>query len=147
MKYATWQAHGLSEDPEDLVQEALFRAMDGARICPAETDTVVFLRGVIRSLANTARKRGGSVRFVPLVDDPDSELFDPAEWATEIESQQAILALFGERTCGHLIVSLRLRGFRGQEIMDRTGLSRKELDTALRRIRRRLDRARKERLL
>lgn len=147
MKYATWQAHGLSEDPEDLVQEALLRAMDGVRICPAETNVLVFLRGIVRSLANTARKRGGSVRFVPLVDESVAELSDSAGWAGEIEIRQAILALFGERTYGRLIVSLQLRGFRGSEIMDRTGLSRKELDTALRRIRRRLDRARKKGLL
>ena len=147
MQYATWQAGGLSEEPDDLVQEAKVRAIAGDRKCPAGADIVVFLYGVIRSLASAARKRGGSVRFVPLVDESGEEPADPARLAAQIEVREAILAVFEGRPDWLLIVRLQIEGFRGAEIMDRTGLSRSALDTAQKGIRRRWGRALRRGLL
>lgn len=145
MKAATSLGHGLSEEPEDLMQEALFRAISGARICPARMEVRAFLYGVMRSLANAARKQGGSVRFVPLDDESAGEV--SADASVEFESRRRIreiLRLFDEQPFGRRVVTLQFEGYRGAEIMQRTGLSRRQLDAALRQIRRRIERAKKE---
>lgn len=151
MKAAAFLGKGLLEEPEDLVQEALFRAISGARTCPVDTDILAFLYGVIRSLASAARKRGGSIRFVPLDDESVVQIADEADWQASLRAEQGmehlrqrLLALFPERTYGRLVVTLKLKGHRGAQIMERTGLNRTQLATALRGIRRRVERAKRD---
>lgn len=145
MKGAAYLGEGLADGPEDLVQEALLRAMSGVRRCPAGTDIVVFLQGVIRSLASAARKRGGLLGPLPLDEESVSWVPEPSGRRAATENlRQRLLNVFAESTRERLIVTLMLRGYRGAQIRDRTGLSMTELATARRRIRRWIERAKRE---
>ena len=43
-------------DPDDLLQDAYFRGLNGERQCPRDVSVITFLRNTMRSLAHAARK-------------------------------------------------------------------------------------------
>src|SRR4051794_9346397 len=55
---------------DDLLQEAVFRALDGSRHCPCDLPIAAFLAGIMRSLSSTAlrsMKRQPKLYVVPMV--------------------------------------------------------------------------------
>ena len=135
-------AHGLWEEPEDLVQEALRRTLAGTRRCPQRMEIVAFLNGVIRSLASNARRQGQALRTVPL--DEDALAQRPAGPGTRERTRAArrrLLALFAEGSADRRVVELMLEGRRGASLRAAMGYTPKQLATVRRRIRRRVERA------
>ena len=113
---------------------------------------MVALGNAMKSLAHNERKKAQRAPMVPLEDgshesqeelgrSPEDDRIRDEELAS---CRRRLLALFPEGSYGRLIVELRLEGLRGEKIMERTGYSRKELATALRRIRRRVERAKRD---
>ena len=144
MKAAHVLAHGLPEEPEDLVQEALVRTMSGARKCPRRMKIPAFLCGVMRSLASAARKRGEALRFVPFDEDTMARsAAGPGAENRVRDMRRRLLALFHERSAEHRVVELQLEGLRGARLRESMGYTRTQLATVRRRIRRRLERARR----
>lgn len=92
--------------PEDLVQEAMLRFLDGSREWNPKIALEVFLMGIIRSLASTRAK--SQVRIpVQLVDDHDSPLFGstpPEQGIDEIlireESERRFFEIASEAVVG-----------------------------------------------
>jgi DNA-directed RNA polymerase specialized sigma24 family protein len=53
----TAEVFSYAMEPDDLLQEALARAISGDRHCPAHLDLVTFLGGVMRSIASGEHER------------------------------------------------------------------------------------------
>ena len=152
VKVSRIHALGCSAEPEDLLQDVLVKFLSGERSCPNGVSIVVALGKAMKSLAHNERKKAQRVPMVPFEDgshenqeelgrSPEDDRIRDEELAS---CRRRLLALFPEGSYGRLIVELRLEGLRGEKIMERTGYSRKELATALRRIRRRVERAKRD---
>ena len=152
VKVSRIHALGCPAEPEDLLQDALVKFLSGERRCPDGVSIVVALGNAMKSLAHNERKKARRTPLAPLDDESEEIRNEADDWpegdrtrAEELaNSRSRLLALFPERSYGRLIVELRLEGLRGEKIMERTGYSRKELATALRRIRRRVERAKRD---
>lgn len=144
VKAAHSLAHGLPEEPEDLVQEALVRTISGRRKCPVRMAIPAFLFGVMRSLASAARKRGEALRFVPLDEGvvlPSAR--SPGAGERLRAMRRRLLALFDAGSPERRLVELMLEGRRGLQLREPMGYTPTQLATARRRIRRRLERAKR----
>ena len=138
---------------ENLLHEALTKALDGQRKCPADTDFTAFLSNVMRSVASNWRKGRERHRTEQLPEDEEAEerLFlgtgrieSPEEgwmWRDELKR---VLALFADDPVAHRVVILRSKGYRGTELGGAVGISPRELATVQRRIRRRWERPQTE---
>jgi hypothetical protein len=142
-------------EPEDLMQEAFQRALDGSRQCPRDVDVTRFLAGVMRSIASDwskARKRrpelsllaptGALSEVVVQVRDmsPDAQeqLTRDQEMASLVT---ALLDLFADDSVAQYMLIAIMDGAIGEELRSRTRLSRSEFASKRRLIRRRIDKA------
>ena len=137
----------------DLLQEALFRALDGRRHCPVDVDTAKFLAEAMRSIANEMgvkeKTRGGAAVSIEtlsdLADSPHSEQLDVEERLIEEDEAQgtrsSILALFDDDPTARDLVDGIMEEFTVEELMELTDLDRTAYDTKRRLIRRRLNKA------
>ena len=150
---ARYYSVGLSVDPGDLVGEAYLKAISGDRKCPAHVEVRTFLRRAIQSLAHGARQTSRRARLVSLADDSirfdaepviDSTADDRIERQIAEDQQRRVQALFMDDDDAYPVVQLMFKGYRGNDICRRAGLTPHQLATVRRRIRRRIARAREE---
>jgi RNA polymerase sigma-70 factor (ECF subfamily) len=142
-------------EPEDVLQEAFQRTLDGSRRCPRDIEVVAFLAGVMRSIASDwckARRRrpevsltaptggvdGAVVRVLDLRADPLESLTSEQEAAA---MHKAVLGLFADDPVARTLVAGILEGLKGDELRSLAGLSETEFASKRRLIRRRIDKA------
>jgi DNA-directed RNA polymerase specialized sigma24 family protein len=142
-------------DPDDLLQEAFTRALEGSRHCPRGVDIVRFLAEAMRSIASDdlkSRKRKPELHLVPKVGGDEALEFDiPAdEPNTEdllVSRQEAeritasTLALFDDDLIARTIVEGDMEGMEAEELRVLTGLDKTAYASKRRLIRRRIDKA------
>lgn len=144
-------------DPDDLLQIALERALDGSRRCPRSVDVIRFLAEAMRSIASDeakSLKRKPELRLVPRhgvdedgpleYDHPDPTQNAEAALEGEQEAQRilsAVLAVFDDDVAAQTIVEGDAEGMDAHELRELTGLSEREYPSKRRLIRRRLEKA------
>jgi RNA polymerase sigma-70 factor (ECF subfamily) len=138
--------------PDDLLQEAILRALEGGRKCPRNIEIVVFLIGIIRSLSSTearAMKRKPVLHVVPMIGEGD-ESFDPPDGRPDPEAQLAeveaaaatkkrILDVFSDDLIAQTVAEGIMDNMEGKELLDLCGLNEKGLATKRRLVKRRLE--------
>jgi DNA-directed RNA polymerase specialized sigma24 family protein len=139
-------------EPEELLQEAFARAIDGSRNCPRDVDLVRFLTGAMRSIASGAMKiltRQPDFRALPLMGDDGLALDPPDPWPTaeqQIISDQEVarirrevLDLFRDDLTAQVLVEGMMEGMDGEDLRATTDLSKVGFASKRRFIRRRID--------
>ena len=154
-------------EPDDLLQEAFRRALDGRRNCPVHIHPVKFLAEAMRSIADGELEKSGvrprSVaddesqkgearpRLVPIanhggdetaVDPPDPAL-DPEQRAGSAEEAAAmrvcLLSLFEDDEIAQVILEGMMEGIEGEELQELTDLDNTAYQSKRRLIRRRIN--------
>jgi DNA-directed RNA polymerase specialized sigma24 family protein len=139
-------------EPEDLLQEAFARAIDGSRNCPRNIDIVRFLTGAMRSIASGAIKsltRQPDFRALPLIND-DGLALDPPDRRPTAEQQiisdqeaarirREMLDLFQDDLTAQVLVEGMMEEMEGEDLRATTDLSKVAFASKRRFIRRRLD--------
>lgn len=145
---------GRPMEPEDLLQNALERAIDGSRHCPRNVDIVRFLAQAMRSIASNSMKalsRRPDFRAEPLIGD-EGLLFDPPDGRPTAEQQavrdeelawmrQAVLDLFQDDLVAQVLVEGMMEGMDGEALRATTSLSKVGFASKRRLVRRRLQKA------
>jgi DNA-directed RNA polymerase specialized sigma24 family protein len=150
-KAAAYWARAYGVDAEDVMQDALERAVDGSRQCPRDISIFKFLSGAMRSISGDERKaqtRRAEIHLVAedgsLVVDPIDDRPNAAESAQSREAaegiKQAVLGLFEDDLAAQTIVEGDMDGIEGEELRDLTGLDAKAFASKRRFVRRRIDR-------
>jgi len=118
---------------EDLIQEALARVLEGKRAWPRNLPIVVFLRGVMRSIASdwTPENHDDTV-------DVDEIGYVNHSAAARIDAQK-MLALFDDDPIAQRIFVAMLEGAKGEELRVLSGLAQKDYETKRTKMRRRLE--------
>jgi hypothetical protein len=133
MKIAKAYAWKTRYGHDDLIQEALTRVLEGKRAWPKQLPPVVFLRGVMRSIASDWGPEG--------VD--DSVDVDGIGYvnhsATARIDVRKTLALFDDDPVAQKIFIAMLEGARGEELRELSGLSAKGYESKRTKMRRRLE--------
>lgn len=142
-------------EPDDLVQEALSRAINGSRKCPKGVSVVRFIAEAIRSIAHGElnkvenQREEVSVQDDTIADQGMLALKDPSLTAEErmISNEEAkgtedrLLELFKDDDEAQLIVHGMLTGTEGEELREATALSETSFASKRRFVRRRINRA------
>lgn len=139
--------------PEDLLQEAFTRALDG-RTCPAHVDVVKFLAESMRSIANgegekiehrlpvvsVVAKTGDLLPGAVKCPDPASNAEERLA-AEEIAAHRRrdILAIFDDDPVAQLIVEGIMEGMSSEELRELSELDETAYDSKRKLIRRRID--------
>ena len=118
---------------DDLIQEALTRVLEGKRAWPRNLPIVVFLRGVMRSIASDwgPESRDDAV-------DVDAIGYVNHAGAARIDAQK-MLALFDDDPTAKKIFLAMLEGVKGEELRALSGLAQKDYETKRTKMRRRLE--------
>lgn len=143
---------GAGFEIEDLVQEALMRALDTRRDCPADVPIVVFLIGVIRSLASGEREKdalrhpriptetasadGYTLEIQELYPDAEASLIRDEE---DARIREAFFALFEDDPVAQDILVGIMEDLTAEELRDLTGLDVTAYNTKRRLMRRRIN--------
>ena len=163
---ARYARNGLFK-PDDLLQEAFCRALDGSRKCPVHVDPVRFLAEVMRSVAdgelqksrvqpdsnadNDSRKCEAFPRLVPIANhggdetaiNPPDPALDPEQRtgsAKEAATMRAcLLSLFRDDEIAQVIVEGMMEGIDGEDLRELTDLDKTAYQTKRRLIRRRIN--------
>ncbi len=150
--------HVWGKDANDILQEAIHRVLESKRHWkPQKVDFIGFLAGVIASIEYDWRERGkrgetpvletdlpasntdgdpmpnALQRAVNGCPNPEEQLIESEE-PTQEELFQQMEELFSEDSLASLIFSEWRRQTKGPEIMNALDLTRKEYDTAVRRM-------------
>jgi len=133
VKIARAYAWKTSYSHEDLIQEALTRVLEGKRTWPRQLPVVVFLRGVMRSIASdwTVEGRDDTV-------DVDEIGYVNHAAAARIDMQK-MLVLFDDDPIAQKIFAAMLEGVKGEELRQLSGLAPKDYETKRTKMRRRLE--------
>lgn len=139
-------------DPEDLIQEAILRALAGGRECPAGIDVIRFLAEAIRSIADGEKDKVTRRELVPLaapgalvagaVEPPDPQgTAEQQLVARQMEAQmlQALHELFADDPVARDIVDCEVAGMTVDEIKEITGLAGQDYNSKRRLMRRRIN--------
>jgi DNA-directed RNA polymerase specialized sigma24 family protein len=138
---------------DDLLQEAVLRALDARRLCPRGTSVVRFLAEAMRSIASSDRKTAGrhpELLLVNASDDGESLPVPDAGKTAEVElgeRQEAerilrsVLDLFADDEVATTIVEGDIDGVPPGEIRDLLDLDETSYNTKRRLIRRRIQKA------
>lgn len=141
--------------PDELLQEAFARAVDGSRSCPRNVDIVRFLAQAMRSIASDTMKALRSqpeLHAVSLIGDDGTLTFDPPDCRPTAEQQllaaqeleeikRTVLLLFVDDPAAQIIVEGIMEGMDGEELRTLTDLSKIAFASKRRLIRRRIDTA------
>lgn len=133
----TWGRKLRAGQEEDLLNEAIHRALDGRRRWPADLMAVAFLAGTMRSVASEWAHRDAR-ELATGDDDASGHAVAPTqELRLELERAHARLveALTGDKACLG-ILALRMAGTEAAEIRMLLGLGLQDYDTARRRLNR-----------
>lgn len=147
-------ANGRPIEPDDLLQEAMQRAIDG-RVCPIHVDVVKFLAEAMRSIAHgETEKAEHKLVLVPIAKTGDysAEALAVADPVQSVEERmtseqnaaafrQDVLALFDDDPQARDIVEGTMEDMTAEELRELTGLSQTAYDSKRRLIRRRIDKA------
>lgn len=142
-----------SETYEDLLSEAIGRALAGIRQCPTDVDVVRFLAEVMRSVADgEASKLENQVKLIPVLQpgDPVSDAVDPIDSEMNAEEKmvaadtaevfrQAMLGLFPDDPQARDLLDGIMEGYEGEELRALTDLDETGFASKRRLIRRRID--------
>lgn len=140
---------GTDYGPDDLLQEAVRRILDGQRTVPSDQPFLACLIQVMRSVAWASRKRLRAVaKEVELVSCDEMQESVPSLAPTpeqEVASNDAcarlnevIINLFGDDDEAQAVLMGRIDSMTPAEIQTTFGMDQTAYDTALRRIRRRV---------
>lgn len=147
-------ANGRPIETDDLLQEAMQRAIDG-RVCPAHVDVVKFLAEAMRSIAHgETEKVEQKLVLVPVskIGDYPAEALAVADPEQSVEERMMseqnaatfrrdMLALFDDDPQARDIVEGSMEDMTAEELRALTGLSQTAYDSKRRLIRRRIDKA------
>lgn len=133
---------------QELLYEAVCRALTGARKCPREVSFMAFMVETMRSIASherAKRSRSAPLAAVPRLgeapkgpSDCRSDQLTPEEHLLEREAAdlvQTIYGLFEDDPEAQLVLMGWADGLRGKELRDATGLDQAGVDYAGKRIR------------
>jgi RNA polymerase sigma-70 factor (ECF subfamily) len=148
----TAQRYAISPlEPDDLIQEALVRALSGKRKCPANVDVVRFLAEAMRSISHGERNTtSAQIREVSINEGEISEgLQDQSitaerrmishEEYTEITTK--VTGLFEDDEAAQLLVEGMMEGMEGQELRELTELEETAFNSKRKLVRRRINAA------
>jgi DNA-directed RNA polymerase specialized sigma24 family protein len=138
---------------DDIMAEALARALDGTRKCPRHLNLMVFLARAMKSIAWADRTSAKARLEVGLVDDRPADI-DPVEMslAVGLEEQvveqdlrrrqvDAVMALFLDDEDAMLWLMARMDADSLEEVQALTGFGATKINTVGRRVRRKVERA------
>lgn len=139
-------------EPDDLLQEAFLRALDGRRNCPVHVGPTKFFAGAMRSIASSeTEKRETRPRLVPIANhggeetavDPPDPVPDPEQRAGSAEEVAAmkacLLSLFEGDEIAQVILEGMMEGIEGEELRELTDLDNTTYQSKRRLIRRWID--------
>jgi DNA-directed RNA polymerase specialized sigma24 family protein len=133
MKIAKARSRNSTYGPEDLIQEACLRVLDGSRTWPRQVPAVPFLAGVMRSIAWDWRRKNDEEHV-----DLDQIGSDDHAAAARIQLKE-LVALFEDDQVAQKIVLALIDGARGEELRVLSGLTQTEYESKRTKIRRRLE--------
>ena len=132
--------------PEDLLQEAFLRALNGDRRCPASVDVVKFLAEAMRSIGDAEQQKLASrMEAVGIdegtdvsssVENPEDQIASANQYASV---RKDILSLFEDDLAAKDIVEGTIEDFTAEELRELTDLDKRAYDTKRKLIRRRID--------
>ena len=139
--------------PDDLLQEAFLRALEGGRKCPAHVDVVRFLAEAMRSIADgEAEKIENQVVLTPIaqLSDEQEGTVDPKEPKLNAEDaamckqnvaaiRNAMLALFNDDSQARDLIEGIMEDFTAEELRKLTDLDKTAYASKRRLIRRTID--------
>jgi RNA polymerase sigma-70 factor (ECF subfamily) len=152
-RLATARAIAGPVEPDDLLQEAFRRVLDGRRRWPAGVGLLPFLSGVMRSITSGERElRRQSVEgsAVPLYANDGALMLDKpdprptpegtlAGIAAAARLRERVTSLFSDDYEAQLMVEGIMDGMEGEELRNFTGLEGTAFNSKRRLVRRRLD--------
>ena len=133
MKIARLYARKTPYDKEDLIQEALARVLGGRRAWSKGTGPVLFLGGVIRSIAWEWKSEG------PLDLTPSTDLKVEERNANAAIDAAKIVALFDDDPVARNMVAAMMDGARGEELQAISRLGKVAYESKRTKIRRRVE--------
>ena len=133
MKIARFYARKTPYDKEDLVQEAFARVLSGRRAWTKGAGPVLFLGGVIRSIAWEWKSEG------PLDQTPSTDLKMEERKAHAAIDAGKIVALFEDDAIARNMVAAMMGGARGEELQAISGLDKVAYESKRTKIRRRIE--------
>lgn len=133
-------------DADDLLQEAFAATLEGRRVWNRSIPFFHHLTGAMRSISSSWRKETGEEIHAPgdVYDAGDEDLWFPPDTIDPEKSMQAlqkldqIRNLFAEGSAARQVFELRERGFSFKEIQSQMGITRRQIDTLSRQVRRTL---------
>lgn len=142
-------------DADDLLQEALTRALEGRRRCPRRVSIVQFIGGIVSSLSSEMiETHMKGLRPLPLPDgavdgwahdgpSPEQEIVSRIDGGDVLSKVQA--SVDGDEECGMLLEGI-YDGMKGIELQELLGLDGKGLATVQRRLQRKITHLKAERV-
>jgi hypothetical protein len=132
-KIARLYARKTPYDSEDLIQEAFARVLSGRRAWTKGTGPVLFLGGVIRSIAWEWKNEG------PLDVTASTDLKIEERNANAAIDAAKIVALFDDDLVARNMVAAMMDGARGEELQAISGLGKIAYESKRTKIRRRVE--------
>jgi hypothetical protein len=132
-KVARLYARKTPYDKEDLIQEAFARVLSGRRAWTRGIGPVLFLGGVIRSIAWDWKSEG------PLDATPSTDLKIEERNANAVIDGVRIVALFDDDLVARNMVAAMMDGARGEELQAISGLGKIAYESKRTKIRRRIE--------
>lgn len=153
VKAASRLVGGTDYEPDDLVSEAVVRALDGTRTCPRDVPPTVFLWNAMKSIASAAWESRSLRPRATSIDGPGSEKIAAKLRASERSAEEglvasedsakrleALMTLFKDDADALCVVMGDLDGLEADEIRALCSLDKLAFPTVRRRIRRTIDR-------
>jgi DNA-directed RNA polymerase specialized sigma24 family protein len=132
-KIARLYARKTPYDNEDLIHEAFARVLSGRRAWTKGTGPVLFLGGVIRSIAWEWKNEG------PLEVTASTDLKIEERNANAVIDAAKIIALFEDDPIARNMVAAMMGGARGEELQAISGLGKVAYESKRTKIRRRIE--------
>jgi len=129
-------ARGLPADVawDDLLQEAVTRVLTGKRVKPPDVPMVAFLAGIMRSL------RSDHIRRLQHAQPQGTEVLDlgadPERALMAVEELEKVRALFAGDSVVLNIIEGLAEGLTAEQVRTHHGITRKDYDSARKRMRR-----------
>ncbi|MGO4128329.1 RNA polymerase sigma factor [Inquilinus sp. YAF38] len=127
-------------DWQELLHEAVLRALDGSRPWPPDVPMIAFLAGIMRSLRSDhwRRQRATAAALSAQAAEVADQVPDPERIAAATQALAAIDRMFADDPAAIAVILGLSQGLSAEEIRRRTGLSETEYDSTRKRMRRAL---------
>jgi RNA polymerase sigma-70 factor (ECF subfamily) len=127
-------------DWQELLHEAVLRALDGSRAWPPGVPLVAFLAGIMRSLRSDhwRRHRAAAAPLSAQATEVADQAPDPERIAAASQALAAIDRLFADDPAALVVILGLSQGLSAKEIRRRAGLSETEYESTRKRMRRAL---------